>query len=102
LEHASALAVGKSFKPDVVLLDLGMPKMDGYETARQMRRRPWGRRLTFVALTGWGQQRDRERTAEAGFDAHLVKPASDVDLFAALAAGGLEERSSVPLRLDSS
>jgi signal transduction histidine kinase len=86
-DGVEALAVGKSLKPDVVLLDLGMPKMDGYETARQMRRRPWGRRLTLVALTGWGQQRDRERTAEAGFDAHLVKPVSDVDLYAALASG---------------
>ncbi len=83
-----ALAVGKTFKPDIILLDLGMPKMDGFETARQMRRRSWGKRATVVALTGWGQQQDRERTAEAGFDVHLVKPVTDLDLFQALAKGG--------------
>ncbi len=81
-----ALAVANEFRPHVVLLDLGMPRMDGYETARQMRRRPWGQHATLVALTGWGQQQDRQRTTEAGFDAHLVKPVTDVDLFHALGA----------------
>ena len=85
-DGVEALAVGKAFKPQVVLLDLGMPKMDGYETARQMRRRSWGERATLIAITGWGQQQDRQRTAEAGFDAHLVKPVSEYDLFQALAA----------------
>jgi signal transduction histidine kinase len=85
-DGVEALAVGKAFKPQVVLLDLGMPKMDGYETARQMRRRSWGERATLIAITGWGQQQDRQRTAEAGFDVHLVKPVSEYDLFQALAA----------------
>ncbi len=62
-----------------------MPKMDGYETARQVRGRPWQAAHELVALTGWGQQQDRHRTAEAGFDAHLVKPVTDVELFRALA-----------------
>jgi CheY-like chemotaxis protein len=67
-------------------LDLGMPRMDGYETARRLRQESWGQHAMLVALTGWGQQRDRERTAEAGFDAHLVKPISDVELFQAIGA----------------
>jgi signal transduction histidine kinase len=83
----AALAMAKAFKPDVVLLDLGMPKMDGFETARRIRRLTWGKRARLVALTGWGQQQDRRRTTEAGFDAHLVKPVSDVDLHHAIAAG---------------
>ena len=82
---AEALAIAGEFKPEIVLLDLGMPKMDGYETAREIRRRPWGRRATLIALTGWGQQKDRERTEEAGFDRHLVKPVAELELFEALA-----------------
>jgi CheY-like chemotaxis protein len=70
----------------VVLLDLGMPEMDGYETARHLRRLSWGKRARLIALTGWGQQQDRLRTAEAGFDVHLVKPVSEPDLFRAIDA----------------
>jgi signal transduction histidine kinase len=81
---AEALAIGGEFKPQIVLLDLGMPKMDGYETAREMRKRPWGKRATLIALTGWGQERDRQRTEEAGFDRHLVKPVAELELFEAL------------------
>jgi signal transduction histidine kinase len=81
-----ALEVAESFAPQVVLLDLGMPRMDGYETARQIRRKWWGRRATLVALTGWGQQQDRQRTTDAGFDAHLVKPVTEFDLFQAIAS----------------
>jgi CheY-like chemotaxis protein len=68
------------------VLDLGMPKMDGYETARQIRLRSWGKGATLIALTGWGQPQDRQRTADAGFDAHLVKPVSESQLFEALAS----------------
>lgn len=64
-----------SFKPDLVILDLGMPGMDGFEVARRIRERPEGRNLLLVALTGWGQAEDRGLTREAGFDLHLVKPA---------------------------
>jgi signal transduction histidine kinase len=83
---AEALAIAGEFKPQIVLLDLGMPKMDGCETAREIRKRPWGKRATLIALTGWGQQEDRRRTAEAGFDRHLVKPVGEPELFEALAA----------------
>jgi CheY-like chemotaxis protein len=81
-----ALAVARAFEPQVVLLDLGMPSMDGYETARHLRRLAWGKDARLIALTGWGQQQDRLRTAEAGFDLHLVKPVSEADLFKAIGA----------------
>jgi signal transduction histidine kinase len=81
-----ALAVARTFEPQVVLLDLGMPAMDGYETARHLRRLSWGKDARLIALTGWGQQQDRQRTAEAGFDVHLVKPVSELDLFQAIGA----------------
>jgi CheY-like chemotaxis protein len=71
----SALAAMKTFRPAVVLLDLGMPEMNGLEVARRMREDPEARSTTLVALTGWGQREDRRRTHEAGFDYHLVKPA---------------------------
>ena len=66
------------FSPDVVFLDIGMPGLSGYDVARLLRARPNGEKLTLVALTGWGQPEDRRRTAEAGFDHHLVKP-TDVE-----------------------
>ena len=66
--------VADDYRPDVVLMDIGMPKMNGYEAARRIRGEPWGKGLTLVALTGWGQEDDRRKTAEAGFDHHLVKP----------------------------
>jgi CheY-like chemotaxis protein/anti-sigma regulatory factor (Ser/Thr protein kinase) len=89
-DGAEALALGDAFEPEVVLLDLGMPIMDGLEAARRMRQQPWGQRATLVAVTGWGQQRDRERTAEAGFDAHMVKPLTDLNLLHVLMQGGRE------------
>ena len=63
-----------AFRPELVLMDLGMPKMDGYEAARRIRAEPWGGARFLVALTGWGADDDRERTRAAGFDRHLVKP----------------------------
>jgi PAS domain S-box-containing protein len=73
-----ALAIGESFRPDIALLDLGMPKLNGYEVCRRIRATPWGRDITLVAQTGWGQSEDRRRSQDAGFDHHLVKPI-DVD-----------------------
>jgi CheY-like chemotaxis protein len=57
-----------------MLLDLGMPEMNGYDVCRSIRQTPWGKGIRIVALTGWGQEQDRRNTREAGFDAHLVKP----------------------------
>jgi PAS domain S-box-containing protein len=70
----AALEAVKDYAPDVVFLDIGMPGMDGYEVARRLRRQPGLEKVVLAALTGWGQQEDRRRTAEAGFDHHLVKP----------------------------
>jgi signal transduction histidine kinase len=71
---ALALESAEANRPEVALLDIGMPKLDGYEVARRIRAQPWGARITLVALTGWGQDSDRKRSQEAGFDSHLVKP----------------------------
>jgi CheY-like chemotaxis protein len=60
--------------PDAIVLDLAMPELNGYDAARKIREQPWGKQVMLIALTGWGQQRDRHRTKEAGFDAHLTKP----------------------------
>ena len=73
-----ALECVNTFSPDVVLLDIGMPGMDGYEVARRIRANPAHRHIQLIALTGWGQDEDRQRSAAAGFNHHLVKPA-DVD-----------------------
>jgi signal transduction histidine kinase len=70
----SALSAGRDFRPHIVLLDLGMPDMDGYETARRLRAESWGQEATLVAVTGWGQESDLQRTREAGFEHHLLKP----------------------------
>ena len=69
-----ALKLAEGFLPEVVLLDIGMPEMDGYEVARSIRAQPWGADMLLVAQTGWGQEEDRRRTREAGFDAHMTKP----------------------------
>ena len=73
-EGVEALRQVAAFRPEVVLLDLGLPGIDGYEVARRIRAMPEGREVLLVAQTGWGQDEDRRRTAAAGFDAHLVKP----------------------------
>jgi CheY-like chemotaxis protein len=70
----TALDIARSDPPQLVLLDLGMPGMDGYEVARKLRDLPGLEGVVLAALTGWAQEADRERTREAGFDAHLVKP----------------------------
>jgi len=57
-----------------VLLDIGLPKLNGYQTARRIRGETWGKNIVLVAVTGWGQEEDRQRSQEAGFDYHLVKP----------------------------
>jgi len=69
-----AVAAAAEFQPDVIFLDIGLPKIDGYEAARRIRELPSGKRMALVALTGWGQEEDKRRSKEAGFDLHLVKP----------------------------
>jgi len=74
-----ALEEAASFRPDVILLDIGLPELNGYDVARKIREQSWGEKMTLVALTGWGQDEDRRRSKEAGFNHHLTKP---VDLAA--------------------
>jgi CheY-like chemotaxis protein len=74
-----ALEMAAVVRPHTVLLDLGMPGLSGYDTCRRMREQPWAKGVAIVALTGWGQEDERRRSREAGFDEHLVKP---VDLTA--------------------
>lgn len=66
--------LAKKYQPDIILMDLGMPRMNGYEAARHIRQETWGTRIILVALTGWGADDDRRKTQDAGFDRHLVKP----------------------------
>jgi signal transduction histidine kinase len=85
-----AVEVAERNLPDVALIDIGMPLLDGYEVARRIRAQRWGKRVTLLALTGWGQEADRRRSSEAGFDLHLVKPldvAKLSELLANLPAG---------------
>jgi CheY-like chemotaxis protein len=73
-DGASALAAVRASTPDIVVMDLGMPGMDGYQTARAMRALPGGDAIVLIALTGWGHEDAREKTGAAGFDHHIVKP----------------------------
>ena len=82
----AALALAQSFRPDVALLDIGMPELSGYEIATLLRGEPWGTTIRLLALTGWGQDGDRQRAKEAGFDLHLTKPI-DVDALESLLSG---------------
>ena len=73
-DGAQAVDVAEAFKPDVILMDIGMPKLNGYDACRRIREQPWGRNIVIVAQTGWGQEDDRRKAHEAGFDFHMVKP----------------------------
>lgn len=93
-DGVAALALGDSFEPDAVVLDIGLPGQDGWTVGRAMRERVWGRRAQLIALTGWGQPQDQARSAEAGFDAHLVKPVDPDRLLALLAAASASRGSA--------
>jgi PAS domain S-box-containing protein len=82
----AAIAAAEALEPDVMRLDLGMPKVNGFDVCRVVRSQPWGRDMLLVALTGWGQAEDRHRSRDAGFDAHLIKPVEPAALFALLRA----------------
>jgi PAS domain S-box-containing protein len=75
-----AVTLLSDFRPHAVLLDIGLPGIDGFEVARRVRAQPWGQGMLLIALTGWGQQQDKDATAQAGFDHHLVKPVDPDDL----------------------
>ena len=80
-----AVAAAATFRPEVVLLDIGLPKLNGYDACRKIREQPWGKGMALIALTGWGQDEDRRKSQEAGFDGHLVKPIDHATLTKLLA-----------------
>ncbi|HTV79196.1 MAG TPA: response regulator [Steroidobacteraceae bacterium] len=86
-----ALELGSRERPDVIILDIGMPDMSGYEVARRIRREAWGRKMFLLAITGWGQEDDKDAARAAGFDGHLTKPV-DPDEVETLLAGFLKMR----------
>ena len=84
------------FRPDLALLDIGMPRLNGYEACCRIREQPWGRQMVLVAITGWGQDEDKRRASEAGFDHHLTKPVEPADLQALLASSETAGRKGAP------
>jgi CheY-like chemotaxis protein len=81
----SGTEVAAEFRPEVILLDIGLPKLNGYEACRRIRSEPWGKDVVLIAVTGWGQEKDRQLSREAGFDHHMVKPVDPHDLMKLLA-----------------
>lgn len=73
-DGAKGVKLAGEFRPDVVLMDIGLPKLNGYEACQSIREQEWGIRMVLIAVTGWGQDEDRRRSHEAGFDHHMVKP----------------------------
>jgi CheY-like chemotaxis protein len=98
LDGPEALALATDYVPDVALLDLGLPVIDGYELAQRLRHQPGWRDVRLIALTGYGLESDRQRTKQAGFDAHLVKP---IDLRTLNAELRSEKRSTERMDGDS-
>jgi DNA-binding response OmpR family regulator len=81
--------VASAFRPDVILLAVGMPKLNGYDAAHRIRQESWGRNVVLVAVTGWGQVEDKWHSQEAGFDFHMVKPVDPTVLERLLAGDGV-------------
>jgi PAS domain S-box-containing protein len=79
-DGVEAVTIAEAFRPQVILMDVGMPRLNGLDATRRIRERPWGRSPVIIALTGWGQEGDKERTREAGCDGHLVKPVNPPEL----------------------
>ena len=87
IDGRQAIEVAEAFRPDVILMDIAMPNLDGLEATREIRRRPWGGRVRIIALTAWDQEAERRRTLAAGMNNHLVKPVDLQALAAVLRAG---------------
>ncbi len=97
----TAMELAGAFRPEVVVLDIGLPTMSGYDVCRHLRAQPWATGLVLMAITGWGSAQDRRRAQDAGFDHHLVKPVESDALRRLLAmpidqAGGGLESSATP------
>jgi PAS domain S-box-containing protein len=96
-DGVEAVEAVEKYRPEVMLLDIGLPKLDGYEVCRRVREQPWGKNILVIALTGWGQDDDRRRSEEAGFNGHLVKPVDYdklLDLLGSLGESNVKERSA--------
>jgi CheY-like chemotaxis protein len=93
----SAVSTAESFLPDVVLLDIGLPLLNGYEVAQRIREQSWGASMFLIAVTGWGQEEDRQRSSEVGLNVHMVKPVEPAALEKLLAElpqdGPLQEKN---------
>ena len=79
-DGVQGVEAAERFRPEIILMDVGMPRLNGYDATRPIREQPWGKAVTIIALTGWGQESDRAQSREAGCDGHLVKPVSLADL----------------------
>ncbi len=99
----SAIEIAEAFRADVILLDIGMPNLDGYDTCRHIRDQPWGKNMILIAQTGWGQDDDRRRTHAAGFDYHVVKPVDPTALMGLLAqsTSSLKVASNAECRVET-
>jgi CheY-like chemotaxis protein len=94
-DGVEAIEAAEQFRPDVVVLDISMPKLTGYEAARIIREQPWGKRVFLVALSGWGHHLDQQRSKDSGFDAHLTKPAKYEKLMELLDLAAANEQAEL-------
>jgi CheY-like chemotaxis protein len=94
-DGGSCIAAAREFRPDVILLDIGLPDISGYDLAPQIRAQRWDKPMLLVAVTGWGQPADKEKAFAAGFDEHLTKPA-ELDVAAARAGHGSRSAAARP------
>ena len=98
----AAVELVRVLRPHVVLMDVGLPLRNGYDAAKLIREEPWGTRMVLIALTGWGQEQDRKRSHEAGFDHHLVKPVDPKALMTLVSDLFHKERRGLPARVEPS
>jgi signal transduction histidine kinase/ActR/RegA family two-component response regulator len=91
-DGVEGLAAAERLRPDVVLMDLGLPRIDGFDACRRIREQSWGKHMLMIAITGWGQDVDRRKSQEAGFDHHLVKPVDARDISALMSAAGTQQQ----------
>ncbi len=97
-----AVTAAEQFRPDVMLLDIGLPGMSGHEVARSLRQESWGRSVVMIAMTGWSMDEERERSEQAGFDHHMVKPVDPETLMRLLATLNSPPRATLGMGLPTS
>src|SRR5439155_4033543 len=97
-DGVQAVGAAEQFRPDVALVDVGLPKLNGLDVARRIREQSWGKDMILVALTGWGQDDDRHRSKAAGFDHHMVKPVDLAVLMKLLAETPVSQHAALRAR----